>query len=142
MQHEPESQLPIAEVKAMINHVLDARSHWIFLPGANGIKTVEEIHRRFYAEAGSDEFLEIIIAPKDGIGAFTFFIADKRRLDAHTLEAFLDTDPTAQDFRSFTNFSQVDLIALADPEVRQPLIRNFIRCFAPKMKPRNDGRWN
>lgn len=134
--------LPLTEVKAMINRLIDSRSHWILLPGASGIETVEEIHRRFYADATSDEFLEIDILPSDGIGAFVFWIADKRRLDAHTFEAFLDTHPNPLDFQgSFQDMSEVDLVVLANPEDRQPLIRNFIRCFAPKLPP-SPGRWN
>jgi hypothetical protein len=144
MTNEPEPQMPITEVKAMINHLIDSRSHWIFIPGANGIAAVEEIHRRFYADATSDEFMEFIITPADGIGGFVFFIADKQRLGPKTLEVFLDMDPTAAPFRSFVNMSQVDLVALADVEVRPILIRNFVRCFAPKLPPPppNPGRWN
>lgn len=145
MKHEPESELPIAEVKAMINHLIDSGSHWIFLPDAKGIITVDEIHRLFYADASSDEFMEFIISPAEGQGGFVFSIADKKRLDARTLEAFLDTHPSPLEFcSSFTDMSEVDVVVLAaDAEVRSKLIRNFIKCFAPKVQPPpSPGRWN
>ena len=140
MNHEPESQLPIDEVKAIVNHLIDARTHWILIPDANGTQAVEEIHRRFYADASSDEFMEFAIVPADGIGGFVFFIADKQRLDASTLEAFLDTHPSPLQFRPFMDMSNVDLVVLADGEDKKKLIRNFIRCFAPKVSPGGNGQ--
>jgi len=136
---EPE-HLPLTEVKAMINRLVDSRSHWILLPGASGIQTVEEIHRRFYADATSDEFLEIDILPSDGTGAFVFWIADKQRLSADQLEAFLDTHPSPLQFRPFMDMSNVDLVVLAEGEDKKKLIRNFIKCFAPKVQPGGNGQ--
>ena len=136
---EPE-HLPLTEVKAMVNRVIDSQSHWILLPGASGIETVKELHRQFYRDATSDEFLEINILPSNGVGAFVFWIADKRRLDASTLEAFLDTHPSPLQFLPFMDMDQVDLVILAEGEDKKKLLRNFIKCFAPKVQPGGNGQ--
>jgi len=154
MKHEPEymptTKHAVEEIRDQVAAAIVAGDRWLFVPGLDGFRALEQIRQRFYLGRPRSEFRDVV-APINKLGIFGFVLATKKRLSAGELARFLrsldresrlTTTPPTTDV-----LSKNSVVILAEREEGEMLMTNLKAWVDQSVQAeaelrRSGGRWN